>query len=64
MGIYEYEEPQDPYWSELKDFFASIRDNKPVKAPLNVGVADSLAVIYANRAIDTGQKVFWPKKAA
>ncbi len=64
LGIYEYEEPHDPYWSELKDFFASIRENKPVKAPLEVGVADSLGVIYANRAIDTGQKVFWPKKVA
>jgi len=63
MGIYDYEEPHDPNWSELNNFFASIRDGKPVAAPLEVGMADALAVIYANRAIDTGQKVFWPKKA-
>jgi predicted dehydrogenase len=64
MGIYEYEEPHDPWWSEMKDFFASIREGRPVKAPLDVGVADALGVIYSNRAIDTGQKVLWPKKAA
>jgi len=62
IGIYDYEEPHDPNWSELNNFFASIRDGKPVAAPLEVGVADALAVIYANRAIDTGQKVLWPKK--
>jgi predicted dehydrogenase len=62
MGIYDYEEPHDPNWSELYNFFASIRDGKPVAAPLSVGMADALAVIYANRAIDTGQKVWWPKK--
>jgi predicted dehydrogenase len=61
MGIYEYEEPHDPWWSELKNFFASIREKKPIAAPLDIGVADALGVIYANRAIDTGQKVFWPK---
>jgi hypothetical protein len=26
-------------------------------------VADAQGVIYGNRAIETGQKVFWPKKA-
>jgi predicted dehydrogenase len=64
IGVYEYEEPHDPIWNELKNLFASIRENKPVAAPLDVGAADSLAVIYANRAIDSGQKVHWPKKAA
>jgi len=63
MGIYEYEEPHDPIWNEMKNFFASIRENKPVAATLDVGAADALAVIYANRAVDSGQKVFWPKKA-
>jgi len=64
LGIYDYEEPHDPWWSEMKNFFASIRESKPVVAPLEIGVADALAVIYGNRAIDTGQKVFWPKRAA
>jgi hypothetical protein len=64
LGIYEFEEPHNPLWSELVNFFASIREGKPVVVPLEVGAADALAVIYANRAIDTGQKVLWPKKEA
>jgi predicted dehydrogenase len=64
MGIYEYEESHDPWWSEMVDFLASIREGKPVVAPLELGEADALAVIYGNRAVDTGQKVFWPKKQA
>jgi predicted dehydrogenase len=63
MGIYKYEEPHDPWWSEMSNFFASIREGKPVVAPLEIGVADAQGVIYGNRAVETGQKVFWPKKA-
>ncbi len=63
MGIYEYEEPHDPWWSELDNFFKSIREGKPIAAPLDVGVADALAVARGNRAIDSGQRVFWPKRA-
>lgn len=61
MGIYEYEEPHNPWWYELKNFMASVREGKPNACPLEVGVADAHGVIYGNRAIDTGQKVFWPK---
>lgn len=64
MGIYEYEEPHDPYWMELSNFMASIRDGKPVACPLEIGMADARAVIYGNRAIDTGATVYWPKKGA
>lgn len=64
MGIYEYHEAHDPTWTQLENFFGSIREGKPVAAPLEVGVADALGVIYANRAIDTGQKVCWPQKQA
>lgn len=63
MGIYQPEEPYDPYWGELVNFFASIREGKPVIAPLEVGTADAMAVINANRAIDTGQKISWQKKS-
>jgi len=62
MGIYDYEEAHDPWWSEMDNFLRSIRDGKPVVVPLEVGVADARGVIYGNRAIETGQKVFWPKK--
>ena len=63
MGIYEYEEAHDPWWSEMSNFFASIREGKPVIAPLEIGVADAQGVIYGNRAVETGQKIFWPTKA-
>ena len=63
MGIYKYEEPHDPWWSEMSNFFATIREGKPVIAPLEIGVADAQGVIYGNRAVETGRKVFWPKKA-
>jgi predicted dehydrogenase len=64
MGIYEYEEPHEPYWMELSNFMASIRDGKPVACPIDVGMADARCVIYGNRAIDTGTTVYWSKKAA
>ena len=48
----------------MNNFFASIREKKPIAAPLEIGVSDALGVIYGNRAVDTGQKVFWPKKPA
>lgn len=63
MGIYEYEEPHEPRWSEMRNFMLSIRDGKPVVVPLEIGVADALGVIYGNRSIETGQKVLWPQKA-
>jgi predicted dehydrogenase len=62
MGIYKYEESHDPWWSEMSNFFATIREGKPVIAPLEIGVADAQGVIYGNRAVETGEKVFWPKK--
>jgi len=64
MGIYEYEEPHDPKWSELSNFMASIRDGKPIACPIETGMADARAVIYGNRAVDTGATVLWPEKAA
>ena len=51
----------DAWYEELTNFIASVRDGKPVACGLDQGIADARAVIYGNRAIDTGQKVFWPK---
>ncbi|HUI44263.1 MAG TPA: Gfo/Idh/MocA family oxidoreductase [Terriglobia bacterium] len=51
----------DAWYEELTNYVASVRDGKPIACPLELGVADARAVIYGNRAIDTGQKVFWPK---
>lgn len=61
LGITDIEERHDPSWIQLENFFASIREAKPTIVPLEVGMADALAVIRANRAIETGQKVSWPK---
>lgn len=60
MGIYNYEEPHDPYWSELNHFLLSVRDGKPNIAPFAVGESDAKGVIYGNRSIETGQRVYWP----
>jgi hypothetical protein len=46
------------------NFFASIRQGKPIVAPLEVGVADAMAVIHANRAIDMAKGLPSPKKSA
>jgi len=51
----------DAWYEELTNFIASVRDGKPVACGLEQGIADARAVIYGNRAIDTGQKVFWQK---
>ena len=60
MGIYNYEEPHDPYWSELHNFLLSVRDGKPNIAPFAIGMADAQCVIYGNRSVETGQRVYWP----
>ena len=60
MGIYQYEEPHDPWWSELHNFLLSVRDGKPIIAPFSIGVGDAQGVIYGNRSVETGQRVYWP----
>jgi predicted dehydrogenase len=62
-GIYKYEEPYDPWFVEMVNFLASIREGKPPIAGIDEGASDALGVIYANRAVETGGKVYWPKKA-
>jgi predicted dehydrogenase len=64
LGIYDYPEPHDPWYSEMVDFFASIREGKRVPVSVDLGISDARAVIYANRAIETGQKVLWGKQQA
>jgi predicted dehydrogenase len=60
MGIYNYEEPHDPWWSEMHNFLLSVRDGKPIIAPFHLGLADAQGVIYGNRSVETGQRVYWP----
>jgi len=60
MGIYNYEELHDPSWTEMHSFMLSVRDHRPVIAPLAIGMSDALGVIYGNRSLETGQRVYWP----
>jgi predicted dehydrogenase len=60
MGIYQYEEPHDPWWSEMHNFLASVREGKPIIAPFEIAVSDAQGVIYGNRAVETGQRIYWP----
>jgi predicted dehydrogenase len=60
MGIYNYEEAHDPWWSEMYNFLLSVRDGKPIIAPFALGKADAQGVIYGNRSVETGQRVYWP----
>jgi predicted dehydrogenase len=60
MGIYTYEEPHDPWWTETHNFLMSVRDGAPIIAPYELGKADAQGVIYGNRAIETGERVYWP----
>ena len=62
LGMYDFAEPHDPIWQELYNYLASIREGKPIVVPFELGADDAYAAVYANRAIDTGQKVFWPKR--
>jgi predicted dehydrogenase len=60
MGIYSYEEPHDPWWSELHNFLLSVRNGAPIIAPFAIGKSDAQGVIYGNRSVETGEKVYWP----
>jgi predicted dehydrogenase len=62
MGVLEMDKERDALTVEEESFFACVRDGKKPLADVHVGAADSRAVIFANRAMETGQKVFWPKK--
>jgi predicted dehydrogenase len=64
MGIVEVDKERDALTVEEEAFFASIREGKKPIADVHVGAADSRAVIYANRAMETNQRVFWPKETA
>jgi predicted dehydrogenase len=63
MGILEVEKDRDAIAVEEEHFFHCIREGKRPIANVDTGTADSRAVIYANRAMDLKQKVFWPGKA-
>jgi hypothetical protein len=58
-GILVQEEQDNPVDIELEGFFQSCRDLTPPKANLEIGMADSVAVILSNLAMDEGRKVYF-----
>ena len=58
-GVMAIEEDKNPVNSEIEGFFESVRTGKRPKADLEVGLADSAAVILSNLAMDEGRRVYF-----
>lgn len=58
-GVMVQEEQTNPVDVELQTFFQNCRDGKRPRADLEVGLADSVAVILSNQAMDEGRKVYF-----
>src|SRR5215471_12560691 len=56
-GVMLQEEKRNPVDTELESFFDSCRDGKRPLADLEVGLADSVAVILSNLAMDEERRV-------
>ena len=56
-GVMVQEEHRNPVDIELESFFNCCRTGEKPKANLEVGMADSVAVILSNMAMDEGRKV-------
>ena len=53
------EEDKNPVDVQLESFFDCVRSNNKPKADLEVGLADSTAVILSNLAMDEGRRVYF-----
>jgi hypothetical protein len=53
------EEQRNAVDVELESFFRNCRDGQRPRADVEVGLADSVAVILSNLAIDEGRKVYF-----
>ena len=58
-GVMLQEEGRNPVDTELESFFQNCRDGKRPLADLETGLADSVAVILSNQAMDEGRKVYF-----
>ena len=58
-GVMVQEEQRNPVDTELESFFDCCRNGQTPKANLEVGMADSVAVILSNQAMDEGRKVYF-----
>jgi predicted dehydrogenase len=58
-GLMTQEERKNPVDTELESFFQNCRDMQKPKADIEVGLADSIAVILANQAMDENRRVYF-----
>ncbi len=58
-GVFVQEEPVNPVDTELRSFFQNCRDGQRPRADLEVGLADAVAVMLSNQAMDEGRKVYF-----
>ncbi|MGH9719344.1 MAG: Gfo/Idh/MocA family protein [Bryobacteraceae bacterium] len=58
-GVMVPEEDKNPVDVEMEAFFESVRTSARPKADLEVGLADSTAVILANLAMDEGRRIYF-----
>jgi hypothetical protein len=58
-GVMVQEEQRNPVDVELERFFQNCKDGQKPKADLEVGLADSVAVILSNQAMDEGRRVYF-----
>jgi predicted dehydrogenase len=58
-GVMMQEEQRNPVDVELESFFRNCRDGKRPLADVEIGLADSVAVILSNQAMDEGRKVYF-----
>jgi predicted dehydrogenase len=58
-GVMVQEEPRNPVDTELESFFNCCRTGQKPRADLEVGMADAVAVIVSNLAMDEGRKVYF-----
>ncbi|HLK67325.1 MAG TPA: Gfo/Idh/MocA family oxidoreductase [Bryobacteraceae bacterium] len=58
-GVMMQEEQKNPVDVEIESFFQNCRDGQKPRADIEVGLADSIAVILSNQAMDEGRKVYF-----
>lgn len=58
-GVMVQEEDTNPVDTELISFFTNCRDGQKPRADIEVGMADSVAVMLSNKAMDEGRKVYF-----
>ena len=58
-GVFLQEEQRNPVDVELETFFQNCRDGGRPRADLETGMADAVAVILSNQAMDEGRKVYF-----